>query len=547
MQMNNKIKKDFDKAISNILIFGIVIFVVLIAILFTVDFTGDTGRRIEPILLEITLNLGIGLFVVLIWDKLIKLRASAEDDFVVREIHRALKGLRKATIEDTFTKAASYISSCDEIRVIGTAKQDHWNGKIKWSVDKYLKAIITRINENPTLKYRRLTTLNVSDDFKSHLLACFENNKLHHSIKVILLEDFVMAYTYLIIDSKFLMLSLNYPEQSSIPQNQFCFYTEDFEILTEFQEHFRAVWDKEKESNKEITNADDFRYLVEYQSKASESLKVIKKAINNFPNHRTYFQEHALIELEQTANRFKGISSLELEINHSITNGNLVSLFCIYISMLEDSDTYETITFSRFWTDILRNETMTHKFLSTNKSALDRGAIISRILVVDTIKIDKHFETNQNVDEHEIYMYIEMIKKIVECNVDLLKTYELFNEDNNDLYRTNYDFRVLFSKNHDHYEREFYNFAIINTAKSKEKIIFEPGNSTSIDSTKLFSSNKSENIHRIEDKREKLLRVNEAWKIQQSTENILKFISELSINKNENLLTRIFGRSFKIK
>jgi|GEM_PF-6611794 len=304
-------------------------------------------------------------------------------------------------------------------------------------------------------------------------------------------------------------------------------------------------------------------YYFNYRKRIQEYFDGIKSAIKNFPNYNTYAQEHAVEEIRQTTERFQGLAKKELKVVHTIANGNLLKLFCIYLDNLKKGDTYTTITFYEFWTSILERGRREPDFMGKNEKALINGAIIKRILIV------KYNVDDQN-KENEIYAYSCNVNKIIAKNVKLMA---------NPSIKGDYDFKIYFSTEHDDLRREYYNFAIIsseredsNASKTKhvEKILFEPGNTSTIDSTKIwYWTNKkgekkplSETLiwddedirqeklrhYKFEDKERKLKEVEEDWKNQKLNEKQLNFLKRIDsdffdFEKNKAVLKRMLGEN----
>lgn len=451
------------------------------------------------------------------------------------EIHHLLNGFREIRVVEVFQKAKEFVQDSSTIRVIGTAKQDYSDSEANHRISEYLKITVERVKRiRPKLRYRRITTLNMTHNFTSHVEDILENNPYNNEkndfendCKILIIDDFIPAYTYLIIDDKFLMLSLNYSEQ---PHNTYHYYTENKRIIEQFTYHFITVWNRERRLNKSINSVEDFRYYLNYRKEIQESLNQIKHTIKSFPNNNTYFQKHALKELQQVANIFLGIERKEVEVKHNVANGNLLSLFCTYLSNLKQGDTYETVTFYDFWKDIINNDHQESGFLSNNEKALGRQVKMTRILVVDSKRIDNNSKNSS---------YRNGIGHIIDINFRLLKEYP-----------SNYDFRIYFTSRHNILRREFYNFAIINSIKEninqntisvKERILFEPVNTQNINSTRIWfqiikkpikgaTSNMiqiDEKVHeKFEEKERKLSQINKDWKTQNINPEYVQFLRE---------------------
>jgi hypothetical protein len=541
-------------------------------------FAGNPNPKVEGLLTEIIGAIIVGLFGFFILDRFItaneriareiereelkKFIASIAGD-TTQEVHRLLKGFREIEVNEVFDKARHFISDCSYIRVIGTAKQDYSESIANENIKSYLEETLQRVKKGKPIKYRRITSLELKEKFFKHLVDVFENKPEGEDFdfKVMLLDDFIPAYTYLIVDERFLMLSLNYSDQTHFSRH---YYTENEAIVRNFIEHFKSVWRKEEKNNKAIDNSEDLIYYFNYRKRIQEYIDGVKNAIKAFPNYNTYAQEHAVEEIRQTMERFQGLAKKELEVVHTIANGNLLRLFCIYLDNLKKGDIYTTITFYEFWASILERGRREPDFMGKNEKALINGADMKRILIV------KHDIDDQNKENEDNYTYSCNIKRIIAKNVKLMT---------NPSIKGDYDFKIYFTTEHDDLRREYYNFAIIsseredsNASKTKhlEKILFEPGNTSTIDSTKIwYWTNKKgekkqpsdaliwddEDIrqeklrhYKFEDKERKLREVEDDWKNQKINENQIAFLKRIDadffdFDKNKERLKRVLGEN----
>ncbi|HLA56580.1 MAG TPA: hypothetical protein VK623_10790 [Flavobacterium sp.] len=149
-------------------------------------------------------------------------------------------------------------SDYDYMYVIGTGKNElasqypiikkYWD-----ATEDVLKKDYNKI------RYKRITTHAISNTFKLHLQACLGSNKDENPLaKVIIMDDFAIANTFLIIGDKFLFIS---PTSLDIDDNAVgrdCFITEDSHIINEYTSHFLSIWERAKKNNTEITTVEKF-------------------------------------------------------------------------------------------------------------------------------------------------------------------------------------------------------------------------------------------------------------------------------------------------
>jgi hypothetical protein len=555
--------------------FGIFGFFLLIGLGIALYFVNN--EKISGILTELIGSLAVGLVGYFILDKFFKASEQIAKEIerdelrkfmstitstTTQEVHKLLTGFREIEVSEVFDKAKHFISDCSYVRAIGTAKQDYSENIANENINSYLEETLRRVKKQKPIKYRRITSLDLKEKFLKHLVDILAEKQdgVDYDLKVMLLDDFIPAYTYLIVDERFLMLSLNYSDQTHYSRH---YYTENKTIIWNFIEHFKSVWRKEEKSNKTIDNPDNLIYYFNYRRRIQEYLDGVKSAIKSFPSYSTYAQEHAVEEIRQTMERFQGLAKKELEVVHTIANGNLLKLFCIYLDNLKKNDTYTTITFYDFWVSILERGRRDPDFMGKNEKALINGANIKRILIV------KHDIDDQN-RENDNFSYSCNVNTIIAKNIKLMT---------NPAIKGDYDFKIYFSQEHDDLRREYYNFAIISsgledsdTSKTKpvEKILFEPGNTVTIDSTKIwYWTNKKggkkpvnetliwddEDIreekmrhYKFEDKERKLREVEDDWKNQRLNEYQIEFLKRIDLEffdfeKNKERLKRVLGNN----
>lgn len=488
----------------------------------------DWGFYIEQFnsfLIEILGTLVTALFVIFIWGKVASDIEDNEKTFVIKEINNALKGLKRIRADKAYEKAAAYVSNSTEIRVIGSISLDHWNDAVRSSIEKYLTATFDRVNSTKLKKYRRISSINIPDDFRRHVEECFKVE--HKNFQVMFLEDFSVAYTYLTVDDDFLLLSLNFHDQSSNAR-EFCYYSENKKIVRDFKNHFTTVWHDELATNKPASKFEEYCRILEYQETAHSYFSEIKKSITKFVAADTYYRNHSLKELQQTASRLTSLSNNELEVNHTTANGFLLKLFCTYTDELKEDDTYITVTFHKFWKEIVERGNREPDFIGRTKDALSRGVKITRLLIVKSEVINWDLSKFTSVDLNSKiindYEYLFGTNKTIELNYEILKSYP-----------RNYDFKILFSEKHDDYQKDFFNFAIIRKQnQDAEIVLFEPDNTGNIETTKVAffdATGDHVQMHRIRDriidKQKKFEIISKLWEKQMIAKKHMDFIESI--------------------
>lgn len=201
-----------------------------------------------------------------------------------------------------------------------------------------------------------------------------------------------------------------------------------------------------------------------------------------------------------------------MPIKHTSANENLILIFINYLGFLDYGDEYRTITFCSFWTNIISTENLLGQFIDANESALKKGVKLERLLVIQ----GKRQNDSENAE------YIDHIKKTVIRNVELMAKYP------------GYKFKLLFSDDHDSYQKKEYNFAIITSSQTKERIIFKPQrNSHHIQSTDI--SKDKNKIFADETRYKEIMNL---WESQIVSLENKSFI--VSLNLKDKIVSRLF-------
>jgi hypothetical protein len=436
----------------------------------------------------------------------------------------SIEGLKKVKVSDAFDKASSYIKNCDQIYVIGTTKQRQHNGTINYSIDRYLQSTIGRLQKKYKIDYRRMTSTLLEEGFQNHLSECFNLVKdSNHDFRVIMIDDFIPSYTYLIIDKSFLMVSLNQSELDYAAKYHSSFITEDTSIIERFRDHFRSVWKVESKSCTIIDNIDAFNYECKFMAQVSRQLSLIRESIKKLPSSDRLGNRHVLSELSQTASRLTGVANGLLKIDHNSANGNMSRLFNMYFQNISGIHTYKTITFLKFWADFYSQHNGIDIFLDNNFEALSKGAIVERTLV-----IPKNLQvTYDSLDKAKI---IKMYSEIITQNLIL--------QDKISNMQGHYKFRLLFSDKHQLYENKLYNFALISNDDESEVIIFDPSRDLPIQNTSISifdtSVNRDNNVRMFDEvsiKKKMLNKIEKEWRNQELLQIHISFLLDLRISK----------------
>lgn len=220
---------------------------VFILLMFFIVFIIKACYEVDPIaylsgiVQDFAINIGsaiiTGIVVLFFWQQIASAIEIKEKTFVISEIDNALKGIKRAGLNVAYNKATQFIANCSEIRVIGSVSFDHINKDIQENIDKYFTMTLARIGDGEKIKYRRIAPIPdnpKNDRFYEHLEACFEAKVDNQDIEMMLMDSFPAACTFLIIDDKFLMLSLNFPDLSSGIKREHCYVTQNAKIIEDY-------------------------------------------------------------------------------------------------------------------------------------------------------------------------------------------------------------------------------------------------------------------------------------------------------------------------
>ncbi|MCG8330179.1 MAG: hypothetical protein MI974_20945 [Chitinophagales bacterium] len=359
-------------------------------------------------------------------------------------------GFQKEKIAETMLNSIEFIKKAKHFRVAGIGRQ--YIGQVKniEIINSYYEAIEKRLSQNTPrdrFRYRRITIMELEDNFKQHLNKCFENCEQNdNQTEVILLEDIDMQFTYYIIDTSIVVINLYTYSRDNVLDCPYAYWSNDPDTIDLFINHFDRAWRRETHFGNIITSKDEFQEFIPFNESLLSGLREIKKYIKKLPNSsiRTAW---AVNEINQTKDRLKGLVEYSLGIKNKITNGKLLTIFSYYVRRLNENDKYHTISFFEFWENITSEDT--RDFYNANRSALIKGANITRIYIINNnnITLDK---------------YIASQRVILEQHLKLAETY------------SNYKFKILFYPS-DKYMRllfEYKNFAI--WYGQNETIVFKP-------------------------------------------------------------------------
>jgi len=319
--------------------------------------------------------------------------------------------------------------------------------------------------------------------FLKHLQNCLisaEYNDNNNSAEIVLRENLELVMTYIIIGQEMIVLKPYTSDEVGVNDNTKTFYSEDKETIKYFTKLFKEAWQNEKNSGTIISSNFKLEGILPIDKDILNDINWIKSLISDIPDNS--------LQKEYVRNRLKGlvrdIESAKKGVLR-LKNESVSSYFYFYMGRLEKKGSYDTISCLKFWREIVES----NRFLRKNKSALDRGAKISRYYLIDLNKLD---------DKE----YIKDNSKILNGNINLSNSYE------------HYEFTVLPVEDYKSKIEEYMNFALWQNNDNAVLFIPDPYSY----GTNLFFFGKNDLIENTLEDIEELSEANES----------LKYISDLS-------------------
>lgn len=307
--------------------------------------------------------------------------------------------------------AAEKIKNSQSMKIIGIGRQNlvEENAHNNNHVIEYYKAIQERFKSIPEtgrpFHVKRITQHELKDKFENHLKKCFEiidedgnNNKY----EIVLYGDLSITYTYYIIrpcndkDEIFLFLTLNTTDfNTDIRDNTLVFYTNDVEIINQFNRHFDQFWNIEGQKGRVIKNLSDFGRYIPFKKEIYPKYKDIKNFIKRVPNDSVR-EIHLEREIEIFHGRLEKLDRCFMEYTHANRNQRISNCFTDYIKDLgKGKKYYKALSVRNFWEthcDII-------EFLEQQKISLENNdARIERIYLVDSKEIEQ--ENNSKAERN---------------------------------------------------------------------------------------------------------------------------------------------------
>jgi len=320
-------------------------------------------------------------------------------------------GFTRIEPKEAMELAIEKIKNSQSMKIIGIGRQNlveksSQNNHVLF----YYKAIEEKFKSTPEtgkpFYIKRITQHELKDKFKNHLKTCFEtinSDKNNNEYEIILYGNLKITYTYQIIrpchnvnDKTFLFLTLNTIDSDiDIFDNTLVFYTNDDEIINQFNRHFDQFWNTEGKEGRVIKNLLDFEKYIPFKDTIYPKYKDIKNFIKRVPNDSVR-EIHLEREIEIFHGRLAKLDQCFMEYTHSNRNQRVSDCFTDYMKDLKKGKKYyKAISVRNFWE--------THcdigDFLEKQRISLDNAdARIERIYLVDSdeIKKENHSKVEKN-------------------------------------------------------------------------------------------------------------------------------------------------------
>lgn len=452
----------------------------------------------SSVFVEIGTALFAFAFIYFIWDNIKKPIALEEQNqhlkkeldeqsdsmkgFITQEINEALGSLRYERTDIAFRHAASLLPHSEIVRILGIINFNRRSNEVGLNISDFLRLLEARVVDYELFKLRILASTKLHYIFNKFFVKWFSNKAQATDFKLLLTQNPIPLLTYVIVDTKYLIVIFNFPGKTQSFKIQFCFVTENKSIIDNFISNFRSTWNEERIENKEIDSKESYHYYSDLFEKSDSTIERIRKSITKGSKFEHIFQNHIIRELDLALERMKVIDNYEFEVQHSLPSGTLLRLYSYFLNRMEPGDTYETITFYSFWNNVFSRGKRDPDFIRDNKAAIQKGANITRIFVLneELVLFDEANHNAENIDKNKYQGYLNLLssKKVLEENLRLLYEVEP---------KHTYDFKILFSNKHEDYRARLINFALLKKGGNQEEmVLFEPGDINYNGSTKLW-------------------------------------------------------------
>jgi len=297
------------------------------------------------------------------------------------------KGFIYTHVKEGMSKAIDYLEQCERnIYVIGTAKSEFLEGASDNAaiVKKYFAKTLEAIGREH-VNYKRIANYKANTQLIAHLKDCLAlNTNEKIKARVMIMDEFITANTFLIIDNKFLFISPTSLREEDKEISQYCHFTVDQNIIAAYTDHFKAIYKKALETVYEFSDQDEF--VDAKGHKLGEVILMMKRTkemanqMNEFVKTGYEWQLSYSKSILQDVNiRIRSMKENIFEVKHADVYSDLHLLTASFIEQLREGDEYETITYPLFWEGFSGN----NLFKDANFKAIKRKAKISRYLVVN--------------------------------------------------------------------------------------------------------------------------------------------------------------------
>ncbi len=213
------------------------------------------------------------------------------------------------TSEEAMLKLIGAISDAEQIRIIGTGRQDvveRMRDKNK-IVKKYLGQLEKRIRLKKYLVFKRITSDSINPSFLTHLETCLEYGvKNNHEVGISLVDDIEIAMTYVIVDDRIVVFNLYNKYSEEVSDSSLDFFSTNKLIIRQFIEHFEGYWSKDSIKSRINKSGSDLRQNLRQSTKSYVKKNVLEigdltKCMNSLKQSSGQF-EHLRIYANNSQN-----------------------------------------------------------------------------------------------------------------------------------------------------------------------------------------------------------------------------------------------------
>ncbi|MCU0433162.1 MAG: hypothetical protein MUC87_06905 [Bacteroidia bacterium] len=377
--------------------------------------------------------------------------------------------------------ALSGNNPCKKISVIGKTL-DYLEEK---ELKSYLDSYVERMEKNQPFEYRRITSRQISKDgyLYKHYIDLLDRNSNDKEFSILLMNEFTIANTYIIIDDQELIVSLHITKENNnnaknvslpgeIMEMKASFLCLDKTIIADYQAHFDIIYNSDKNKDNVCRTKNEFIEQIAANANKDKLREINKnmKGIISGSLEEVYFS----IRLHELEQQFLSIQQKhKLTIDHTNSNGSIIKAFCVCLDNLRQGDEYFTVSHSGFWQSVLQPNRMvrTIDFVQSTLNALEKGASMQRLFLLQPSKIEswlKYIKEPNNVIQQDRVADFNEYNQFINIVSQNMKFYRIAHSKNT------FRFGILFREDSGSGDFSTFNHALILRQNPNEYVAFLP-------------------------------------------------------------------------